>query len=134
MLPVNKSRLNVKRKKMASLTEHFTIEEMMCPCCKVLGVRPEFLIFIEKVRVKYGKAMKITSAFRCEKHNEKVGGSKTSAHMSGLACDVSMTDSQARLEFIKAAIACGVKGLGLHKSFIHVDIMARPTGDPAWFY
>ena len=119
---------------MANLTEHFTIEEMICPCCKVLGVKPEFLIFIEKVRKKYNRAMKITSAYRCEKHNEKVGGSKTSAHMSGLAADVAISNSQNRLEFIRAAIACGVKGLGLHKSFIHVDIMARPTGDPAWFY
>ena len=119
---------------MATLTEHFKIEEMMCPCCGVLGIKPEFLIFIEKVRRHYDAPMKITSAFRCEKHNDKVGGAKNSAHLSGLACDVAITDSQTRLKLIRSAVACGVKGLGLHKSFLHLDITARPTGDVAWFY
>lgn len=120
--------------KMTNLTKHFTIQELMCPCCKVLGVRPEFIIFLERVREHYAKPMKITSAFRCEKHNAKIGGSKTSAHMLGLACDVMAVTPQARLELIKSGLACGVKGLGIAKTFVHLDLKTRDGGDVAFLY
>lgn len=123
-----------RRLKMANLTKHFTIEELMCPCCKVLGVRPEFIVFLERVRAEYANPMKITSAFRCEKQNSKVGGSSTSAHMVGLACDVLAVTPQARLKLIKAGLACGVKGLGIAKTFVHLDLKERDGGDVAFLY
>jgi hypothetical protein len=43
---------------------------------------------LEKIRSLLGdKEIKITSGFRSKELNEKVGGSKTSAHMHGLAAD-----------------------------------------------
>jgi len=44
----------------------------------------------EKLNKKYGKvAIYVSSGFRCEKLNAAIGGSKTSAHMKGLAADIS---------------------------------------------
>jgi hypothetical protein len=44
-----------------------------------------------KLRVKYGKVMYIiiSSGYRCPELNAAIGGSKTSAHMRGLAADIS---------------------------------------------
>ena len=46
------------------------------------------------MRISKGKpriAMKINSGWRCPELNKAVGGSNTSAHMSGLASDVVLT-------------------------------------------
>jgi hypothetical protein len=44
---------------------------------------------MEKVRTILGHPILISSGYRSPKVNVAVGGSKTSAHMSGLACDFS---------------------------------------------
>jgi hypothetical protein len=44
---------------------------------------------MEKVRAILGHPILISSGYRSPKVNVAVGGSKTSAHMSGLACDFS---------------------------------------------
>ena len=42
---------------------------------------------LEMIRSFFNRPMAITSGFRCEKLNERVGGSKTSQHMIGDAAD-----------------------------------------------
>lgn len=43
--------------------------------------------FIDIIREFYNKPIIITSGYRCEAVNTKVGGSKTSQHRNGNACD-----------------------------------------------
>lgn len=42
----------------------------------------------DKVREHFGKPIGISSGFRCQKLNERVGGSKTSQHVEGKALDI----------------------------------------------
>lgn len=42
----------------------------------------------EPLRTWYGKPLRISSFFRCEELNKKIGGSKTSQHMQGKAIDI----------------------------------------------
>lgn len=42
---------------------------------------------LQPLRDAWGSGITITSGYRCPKLNTKVGGSKTSAHMSGYAAD-----------------------------------------------
>lgn len=42
---------------------------------------------LEQVREVLGKPIIISSGYRCPELNAAIGGSKTSAHMKGLACD-----------------------------------------------
>ena len=44
---------------------------------------------LDKARAIYGKPIYITSGYRTEAHNEKVGGVSGSSHLKGLAADVS---------------------------------------------
>lgn len=48
-----------------------------------------------------GDIIKLNSGYRNEQVNELVGGSVTSAHLKGLAMDVSCNDCLALYEFIK---------------------------------
>lgn len=43
---------------------------------------------LDPLREAYGKPILVNSGFRCEKLNKKVGGSKTSDHLHGMAADI----------------------------------------------
>jgi zinc D-Ala-D-Ala carboxypeptidase len=59
---------------------------------------------LEKVREKYGKPLKISSGYRCDRTNKAVGGSKTSQHVKGEAADLdtgSREENKKLFEIIK---------------------------------
>lgn len=115
-------------------TKHFLKSELACRCCGEYGMTAEAEASIEATRVEFGYCMIINSAYRCKKHNAKVGGRPDSAHTKGLAIDVSILgpngipDNYKRGQLIAAAIKCGVKGIGIYASFIHLDWMKRAGG------
>ncbi len=43
---------------------------------------------LDRIRQRFGGAIAVNSAFRSEAVNESVGGSRTSAHLKGLAADI----------------------------------------------
>ena len=43
---------------------------------------------LDEIREKYGKPIIITSGYRCQELNEKVGGKSNSFHLKGLAADL----------------------------------------------
>jgi len=55
---------------------------------------------LQPVRNNFG-AVEITSGYRCEELNNRVGGSPTSDHSKGLAADFRCQNIEAALEFIK---------------------------------
>lgn len=59
------------------------------PSLPVVG-NLEFLIdtLLDPVRGMWGKPLHVSSGYRCEELNKAVGGSKTSAHLKGLAADI----------------------------------------------
>ena len=70
---------------------HFSAAELMCPCCGVGAdkMSPNMLQMAEEIRHENGdKPMIVSSAYRCAKHNNKVGGVATSHHLNGQAMDV----------------------------------------------
>lgn len=48
----------------------------------------ELIAFLDKLREAWGSAIIVSSGFRCEELNQKVGGVKTSAHKTGYAADL----------------------------------------------
>jgi uncharacterized protein YcbK (DUF882 family) len=82
--------------------------------------------------------LRITSAFRCSEHNSNV--SKTGPngpHTTGKAIDIATNNSQHRKELI-TYFAPKVQGLGIAKSFIHIDLLYEEDGFPgrpnSWVY
>lgn len=43
---------------------------------------------LNQIREEWGHPIYVNSGYRCEKLNKKVGGSKKSSHMKGLAADI----------------------------------------------
>ena len=55
---------------------------------------------LNPIREAWGSPIIVSSGYRCPKLNEKVGGSKTSAHLTGYAADLIPGNGQ-RAKFIK---------------------------------
>lgn len=48
----------------------------------------ELIDFLNPIREKWGSAILVSSGFRCEELNAKMGGAKTSAHKCGYGVDL----------------------------------------------
>ena len=72
----------------------FKPEEFRCPCGRCTGyptqMRARELRHVQRIRDHYGRSMTVTSGLRCEHQNNRVGGSKDSRHLKGLAVDFYM--------------------------------------------
>lgn len=53
---------------------------------------------LQPIRDKLGEPIKITSGFRCKVLNDKVGGVKTSQHLTGDAADITLGSKKANNE------------------------------------
>lgn len=86
--------------RLQQLTEHFTLEELTIsqtaaregidntPDATALRNLRTLAETLERVRSKLGnKPVSVSSGYRCPALNTAIGGSKTSAHMQGLAAD-----------------------------------------------
>jgi len=82
----------------------------------------ELLEILEEVREHYGRPIHITSGYRTESHNAKVGGKVDSSHLKGLACDVACTNSRDRFHLVRLFIEYGITRIGIANNFIHIDI------------
>ena len=78
---------------MGDLTENMSRYEFACPDhCGSDTVDIEIPFVLERVRRHFssihGKVkVGINSGHRCKKHNKKVGGAKSSQHLTGRGCD-----------------------------------------------
>lgn len=136
------------------LSEHFTLGEFAChDGSDLVKVCPELIAVLEQIRawafdvIKRPAVVKITSGYRTHAYNHKIGGAAQSQHCEGIAADIQVgfwaDDKKTELKFVKPetvlhALEDGsitgsrfVGGLGLYRSWLHVDVrgkQARWTG------
>lgn len=97
-------------------------------------------ILLQDIRDGIGKPITISSGVRCLELNKKVGGTKDSRHMKGLAADIQikgMTAQQvfdairgAKLPLLHKAIIEGVKG----KEWVHVQCRTAADTAPTQYF
>lgn len=115
--------------------KEFKESEFACRCGKCnLGysdMDEELLSKLFTARKEANVPFGITSAIRCEAHNEKEGGTHDSTHISGKAVDVSFSDNVDLWIKVKAFARVGMRRIGINfkKKFIHVDVdRDKPQG------
>lgn len=123
--------------RMTSPFKYFTWSEFDSPDQPGSGqakMSEDFIRRLDRVRAAVGFPMLITSGYRTEAHNAKVGGVPGSAHTKGLAADIrAITDGQKRA-IARAAIAQGIKRIGWGATFIHLDIDGTKPQGVVWDY
>ena len=80
-------------------------EEATLP--KKSKMNKEFLFKLDEARMMAGTPFKITSGYRTEAHNKKVGGVKGSSHTKGCAVDIAVNSGLQR-----SAIVCALAKVG----------------------
>lgn len=109
------------------LTEHFAEAEFACRCCGTLpttGISMALLLGLERLRLRIGRPINISSGYRCPEHNRTVGGVSNSQHVKGTAADIYVDGMDVReLANICKQIFDGV-GTYVSQGFVHVDMRA----------
>ena len=104
--------------------KHFKKSEFMCKCgCGVPIVDVELADVLDDVREHFNAPTSITSGYRCEKHNTKVGGAKNSSHMQGIAADIKVSGKEPKevYDYLNKKYP-NTYGMGLYKSWVHIDV------------
>lgn len=118
---------------------NFEEAEFRCRHTGKCEMHPHFMERLQRLRMAYGKPMKITSGFRDRTHPIEARKSATGAHALGRAADIAVVGADAiRLVFLAAEL--GFTGIGVQQKgegrFIHVDdvpgnVLPRPA---IWSY
>ena len=116
--------------------KYFSLSEFDSPDLPHSGranMDSNFLRMLDTARDTAGIPFKITSGYRTEVHNAKVGGVSNSSHLRGYAADIAVSGGGERWVIIDSLIKAGFNRIGVAKGFIHVD--NDPDKTPAiWTY
>ena len=116
--------------------KYFEYEEFDSPDIQGSGqlMDTKLLNMIDEAREIYGKPIHVTSGYRTEAHNRKVGGVDSSSHLKGLAIDVACVRSDDRFKMLNALLEVGFNRIGVAGTFIHVDIDKDKSQNVIWTY
>lgn len=103
------------------IAPHFWLYEFECPCCNRIKLDSQLLQKLNYLRVRVNRPIYITSGYRCENENIKVGGTRNSYHLYGKAADI-YTKNMNTKDLALYAESVGFKGIGLYDTHIHVDV------------
>ena len=101
------------------LRPNFTVEELSCPCCGECKMDNEFMDRLQDLREACGFGFKVTSGYRCEKHNEAVSKKSRGQHSMGLAVDISLTDRYNRRILFDSDINY-FRDIAIGDNFVHL--------------
>lgn len=111
------------------MLQHFTREELQCPCCGTVKLALGFTEALELLRARIDRPMKVNSCCRCVKHNIKIGGHPSSLHLTenpvhptGGTCAI---DISAPTDEERAALATRAWSMGwsvlIYPTWLHLD-------------
>jgi len=93
----------------------------------------EFLEKLDELRHVCGFPFIITSGYRDpEGHSIEKAKKSPGTHSRGIACDIKVSNGNQAYAIIKYAQSMGFNGIGVAKTFIHVD--TRETTPVVWCY
>lgn len=92
----------------------------------------DFIYMLDELREKCGWPFFVTSGFRDPSHSVERKKPKGGTHTLGIAADIRVTNGKQRHEIVKHAMVMGFTGIGIAKTFVHVDM--REDTPVLWTY
>ena len=111
---------------------YFKRSEFDCQCTGNNEMKDEFIEKLDKLRHACGFPFNITSGYRDPSHPIEARKAKAGTHAQGIACDIAVAGGAERYIIVREALKLGFTGIGVAKTFIHVDI--RETTPVMWEY
>lgn len=123
--------------RMDSPFKYFNWSEFDSPDEKGSGklhMNEQFVRILDQVRECAGFPFFVTSGYRTEAHNKKVGGVVNSSHRKGLAVDIAAVTEAQKRTIAECAIKNGITRIGWGNTFIHLDMDSDKTQHITWGY
>lgn len=121
-----------KAKPKSPKLKYFKLSEFDCQQTGENLMAPEFLLMLDALRHECGFSFTITSGYRSPNHSIEAAKAKAGTHAQGIAADIAATDAHQRFVIVSNAVKLGFQGIGVARSFIHVD--SRKTAPRVWSY
>ena len=104
--------------------EYFKVREFACKDgSDFILLSPELLDVLYRIRLHFNAPVMITSGFRTESHNKKVGGTRDSKHVKGIAADIVVKGvSPSKVAAYADLLMPDKGGIGEYRTFVHVDV------------
>ena len=112
--------------------EYFDIEEFDCQQTGNNEMKEEFIHKLDELREACGFPFKITSGYRDPSHSIEVKKEKGGTHTQGIAADIYIPNGADRYRLAQKAFELGFTGIGIAKTFVHVD--TREGTPVMWSY
>lgn len=104
------------------LSRNFTLIEMASrDGTDIVLVSPLLIVLLQHLREHFSSPVNINSGYRSVKHNNSIGGRSDSAHLYGMAGDITIFGYTPN-EVWKYLNTLDPGGLGRYNSFTHVDV------------
>jgi len=118
---------------------YFQLREFDCKCgCGKNNIDPKLVMMLNIVREHCGEPpgmpLVINSGCRCKVHNEAVGGTPLSSHLTGHAVDIRALTDSTRFKIVVSALMHGFSRIGIAKTFIHLDNDTTKQPQVFWLY
>lgn len=105
-----------------NVSKNFKLREFQCKDgSQLVKLDSELLDRLQKLRDRINRPIIITSGYRTVSHNKKVGGASNSQHLYGKAVDI-VVNGMSPKTLANHAEMVGFKGIGIYKTFVHVDV------------
>lgn len=102
--------------------KYFKLDEFACQETGENNISPDLVAKLDDLRGACGFPFKITSGYRSPEHSIEKAKATPGNHAKGIAADISITSGSQRMTIVKNAIELGFSGIGIAKTFVHVDI------------
>lgn len=120
-----------KAERQVQLSKNFKVREFRCKDGNdKIVVNCDLVDVLQKIREHFGKPVVITSAYRTESYNKKVGGSPNSQHLYGNAADITIAGLKAKdIAAYVEKLMPNTGGIGIYttQNFVHVDVRASKS-------
>lgn len=106
------------------LSANFKVSEFACKDgSDTIFISHVLVSVLQQIRDHFAKPVIITSAYRNDAYNKKVGGAEYSQHKYGTAADICISGvSPATIAAYVETIMPNTGGIGIYRNFVHVDV------------
>jgi uncharacterized protein YcbK (DUF882 family) len=111
---------------------YFDIEDFACQETGENRMDERFIHKLDELRETCGFPFLVTSGYRSSSHSLEIKKKAPGSHTKGYACDIATSNGIQRLAIVRHALAAGFTGIGIHRSFVHLD--TRDSEPVMWTY
>ena len=116
--------------------KYFKLEDFNCQETGENEMSRDFIHRLDELREACGFPFIITSGYRSPNHSIEKRKEKAGKHAQGIAADIKAANGYQRYKIVEEAIKMGFNGIGVARTFIHVDsrICGADKAPVMWCY